>query len=139
MDEKASEKAVVFSVRFTLPELEALQEYADRRGSLISTAIRETMLGVVGASTAPCPEWCDGPECDHPPRVGGACAPCAKQHAAIHAEASAVAAVLAAAFAYADSTEAPSDTPHEDALLDAVNAYHEASRTPQDAEGGGRS
>lgn len=85
MDEKASEKAVVFSVRFTLPELEALQEYADRRGSLISTAIRETMLGVVGASTAPCPEWCDGPECDHPPRVGGACAPCAKQHATTHA------------------------------------------------------
>ena len=35
-----------------------------------------------------CPDWCDGPECDHPPRVGGACRPCAVAHYATHAAAS---------------------------------------------------
>lgn len=34
--------------------------------------------------------------------------------------------VLVAALAYADSTAEPTDTPHEDALLDAVNAYRAA-------------
>jgi hypothetical protein len=31
-----------------------------------------------------CPDTCDGPECDHPPHIGGACPACAEAHYATH-------------------------------------------------------
>lgn len=43
------------------------------------------------------------------------------------AELATVRPMVLAAIAYADSTAEPTDTPHEDALLDAVNAYRATS------------
>jgi hypothetical protein len=69
---------------------------------------------------AHCPEDCDGPECDCPPRAGGACPWHAWQHAAGH-----LAAELDAARARAAELEAAGRE-----LVDTIDRadYGEASR-----------